>query len=32
MAISKKLQSFVSSTTLIVYRSSHGLENQTTWA
>jgi len=32
MAIAKKLQSLVSSTTLIMYRSSYGLENRVTWA
>ena len=30
MDIVKKLQSLVNSTTLIMYRSSHGLENQVT--
>jgi len=32
MDIAKQLQSLVSSTTLIMYRSSSGLENRVTWA
>jgi len=32
MDIAKKLKCLVSSTALIMYRSSHGLEKRVTWA